>query len=73
MPDSPSHFKKGDIVRDVYRNNFFEIIEPDKKGMAKLKQIDTGYIHNLQLLQQSTLYYCVITTKFVLNCKPNKT
>ena len=34
---NPKDFKKGDVIIDVYSNRVYEVIEPDKHGMAKLK------------------------------------
>jgi hypothetical protein len=44
MAFNPSHFKKGQMVVSVYSGTDYEIIEPDKKGMAKLMELDTGLI-----------------------------
>ncbi len=37
-------FKKGDIVKDVYTDEVFEIIEPDKRGIGHLRNVDTDEI-----------------------------
>lgn len=34
---NPKDFKIGDIIRNVYTGRIYEVIEPDKHGMAKLK------------------------------------
>lgn len=40
---NPAHFKKGDFVIDKYRRDIYEIIEPDKRGMAVLENIKTKW------------------------------
>lgn len=40
-------FNKGDIVRDIYRGHIYEVIEPDKRGMGHLRNVDTDEIETL--------------------------
>lgn len=37
-------FKKGDIVKDIYSDQIYEVIEPDKKGMGYLRNVDDDSI-----------------------------
>lgn len=43
---NPIQFKSGDTIQSVYDSKVYEVIEPDKKGMAKLKNIETLGIEN---------------------------
>lgn len=38
------NFKKGDIVKDIYTGEILEVIEPDKRGMGKMRNVETGSI-----------------------------
>lgn len=40
-------FQKGEIVRDVYTDQVYEIIEPDKRGMGEIRDVDTNEKHTL--------------------------
>lgn len=40
-------FQKSDIVQDIYTGEVFEIIEADKKGMGKLRNVDDDSIRTL--------------------------
>lgn len=37
-------FNKGDIIRDIHSGHIYEVIEPDKRGMGKLRDVDTNEI-----------------------------
>lgn len=39
---NPINFNKGDFLRSVYSDKYYEVIEPDKRGMATLYDIETG-------------------------------
>jgi hypothetical protein len=41
---NPYKFKKGDMITSIYSGRVYEVVEPDKKGMAKLKELETGFI-----------------------------
>lgn len=40
--NNPIHFNKGDFVRSFYSEKHYEVIEPDKRGMAILLDVETG-------------------------------
>ena len=42
----PANFKIGDMVQSVYSGLLYEIVEPNKNGMAKLKNIRTGQVED---------------------------
>ena len=42
----PYEFKKGVVVESWPHREFYEVIEPNKKGMAKFKNLDTGGMHD---------------------------
>ena len=44
--NNPISFKQGDFIRSVYDLKVYEVIEPDKKGMAKLLNTETNGIEN---------------------------
>ena len=44
--DNPIEFKHKDIIESVYSNKLYKVIEPDKKGMAILLNIETGLKEN---------------------------
>lgn len=35
--DNPKDFKPGDIIQDIFTGEPYEVMEPDKRGMATLK------------------------------------
>ena len=39
-------FKKGDIIGDRYSDNRYEVIEPDKSGMAKIRKLSGGGVED---------------------------
>ena len=43
---NPKDFNINDIIESVYSVNLYKVIEPYKKGMAKLKNVDTLMIEN---------------------------
>lgn len=34
---NPSHFSKGDIIRSIYSGKIYQVVEPNKSGIAKLE------------------------------------
>ncbi|MCR5266789.1 MAG: Eco57I restriction-modification methylase domain-containing protein [Cyanobacteria bacterium RUI128] len=40
-------FNKGDIIRDIYRGNVYEVIDPDKRGIGHLRDVDTNEIFTI--------------------------
>lgn len=42
---NPAHFKVGDIVINKYNGVIYNVIEPDKKGMAVLEDVNTKINH----------------------------
>ncbi len=43
----PVHFENGSIVKDIYDGNVYKILENDKRGMAKLENVETGEISSI--------------------------
>ena len=41
------HFNVGDIISDDFTGSQYEVIEPDKRGMGKIKDISSGVIEEL--------------------------
>ena len=47
IENTPKHtreFQKGDIVKNIYTNEVFEVVNPDKKGMGELRNVDSDII-----------------------------
>lgn len=47
IENTPKHtkeFQKGDIVKNIYTNEVFEVVNPDKKGMGELRNVDNDSI-----------------------------
>ena len=58
---NPCKFSKGDTVTDIYDSKMYQVIEPDKRGMAKFKNIDNGLLVNWNSCNNR---------RFILNEKP---
>lgn len=39
-----STFKKGDVIKDDFGTSTYEVIEPDKKGMGQIRNIETNEV-----------------------------
>lgn len=39
---NPKDFKKGELAQSIFTGKIYEVVEPDKKGMAKLINTGTG-------------------------------
>ncbi len=37
-------FKPGDIIADQYSKNHYQVVEPDKNGMSKIRNLDTNIV-----------------------------
>lgn len=37
VPMNPCNFSQGELIKSVYTGKLYTVIEPDKNGMAKLK------------------------------------
>jgi hypothetical protein len=44
--NTPIEFKKQDFIKSVYSNKIYEVMEPDKKGMAILRNTETNRKEN---------------------------
>lgn len=47
IENTPKHtreFQKGDIVKNIYTNEVFEVVNPDKRGMGELRNVDSDII-----------------------------
>jgi len=43
---NPCCFTAKDFIESIYSGKVYQIIEPNKKGMAKLKNIETELVEN---------------------------
>lgn len=43
---NPASFQIGNIVQSVYSGLLYKIVEPNKNGMSKLKNIRTGQVED---------------------------
>lgn len=43
---NPNRFKKDELIKDVHTEKVYKVIEPDKKGMAKLQNLESGIVEN---------------------------
>lgn len=37
-------FKLGDIISDQYSNTHYQVVEPDKNGMSKIRNLTTNVV-----------------------------
>lgn len=37
-------FNQDDIISDQYSNTHYQIVEPDKNGMSKIRNLDTNIV-----------------------------
>lgn len=44
--NNPIVFKLGDTIQSVYDCKIYEVVDPDKKGMAKLRNVETNGLEN---------------------------
>ncbi len=49
-------FKKGDIIGDEYSDNHYEVIEPDKSGMAKIRKLSDGGVEDWNAYNNDRFY-----------------
>ena len=49
-------FKEGDIIRDKYSDNHYEVIESDKSGMAKIRKISDGGVEDWNAYNNNRFY-----------------
>lgn len=49
-------FKKGDIIGDRYSDNHYEVIEPDKSGMAKIRKLSGGCVEDWNAYNNNRFY-----------------
>lgn len=43
---NPNRFKKDELIKDVHTEKVYKVVEPDKKGMAKLLSLESGNIED---------------------------
>jgi len=43
---NPNRFTKDELIKDVHTEKVYKVVEPDKKGMAKLLNIESGIVEN---------------------------
>jgi hypothetical protein len=43
---NPYEYNKGDKIRSIYTRLQYQVIEPDKKGMANLKNLKSGEVED---------------------------
>ena len=49
-------FKEGDIIRDKYSDNHYEVIEPDKSGMSKIRKLSDGGVEYWNAYNNNRFY-----------------
>lgn len=45
-PQNPHEFKPGDRISDVHKGTLYQVVEADKRGMAKLRNLETGKVED---------------------------
>ena len=49
-------FSAGDMVGDVYTGEHYEVLEPDKKGMAKIRNVSDGKLEEWNAYNNNRFY-----------------
>lgn len=49
-------FKEGDIIGDKYSDNHYQVIEPDKSGMAKIRELSDGGVEDWNAYNNNRFY-----------------